>query len=259
VENAVSSPLVRREVAIVPDAIALAHEGARRVRTSIAEAVGARSRCMLALSGGRTPRGLYEVLAQPPDASTDVVRWEGVHLFFGDERHVPPEHPDSNYRTVREALVSHVPIPTVQVHRLRTEQPDATGVAVDYAIELTRAFGLAPREWPTFDLVLLGMGSDGHTASLFPGTPVLEEREHLVAAVWISRLQSSRITLTYPVINNARHVYVLVSGIEKAETLRAVLEGPVDAERFPVQGVQPRHGQLTWLVDEPAASLLTRK
>jgi 6-phosphogluconolactonase len=257
VEDAVSAVPAPRALTIVRDAEALAQEGARRVRESILDALRARSLCRLALSGGRTPRGLYEQLAQPPSA--DTIRWDGVHVFFGDERHVPPEHPDSNYRMVREALVSRVPIPPSHVHRMDTEQPDATGVAADYAQELTRAFALASREWPRFDIVLLGMGSDGHTASLFPRTPVLQEREHLAAAVWIASLQSSRVTLTYPVINNARLVYVLVSGVEKAETLQAVLEGPHDPQQLPIQEIHPRNGQLTWLVDEAAASRLSRR
>jgi len=246
------------ELTIVPDKEALAREGARRVRASIAAAVRTRSRCTLALSGGRTPRGLYEALAEPPSFAVDATPWDRVELFFGDERHVPPDHPDSNYRMVQDALASRVAIPATQVHRVRTEQPDATEAAAAYALELARAFALAPGEWPRFDVVLLGMGSDGHTASLFPHTRVLDEREHLAAAVWVTALQSSRITLTYPVLNNAREVYVLVSGVEKAETLRAVLEAPADPERFPIQGVQPRQGTLTWIVDEAAASRLSR-
>jgi 6-phosphogluconolactonase len=250
---------VHRELTVVPDAIALAREGARRVAGSIRDAYHSRGGCTVALAGGRTPRELYEVLALPSVVGDEPVPWDGVQLFFGDERHVPPDHPDSNYRMVQEALVSRVRIDVAQVHRMSTEQSDATAVAAAYALELAKAFELAPREWPRFDIILLGMGSDGHTASLFPRTPVLDEREHLAAAVWVTSLQSSRITLTYPVLNNARQVYVLVSGVEKADTLRAVLEGPLEPDRLPIQGVQPRSGQLTWIVDEAAASRLTTR
>jgi 6-phosphogluconolactonase len=259
VEKAVTGRRARRELIVFADAAALAREGAHRVAASIAQADRARATCTIALSGGRTPRGLYEVLADMPVSEGGAPAWERVQLFFGDERHVLPEHPDSNYRMVQDALVSRVAIPAAHVHRMRTEEPDAATVAFEYSLELRRAFDLAPQEWPQFDIVLLGMGSDGHTASLFPRTPVLYEREQPASAVWVSHLQSSRVTLTYPVFNHARQVYVLVSGIEKAETLRAVLEGPVDPDRFPVQGIQPLNGQLTWLVDEAAASHLTRR
>lgn len=246
------------DLTIVADAEALASEGARRLRASIAEAVRARGRCTLALSGGRTPRGLYEALAVPAPLVEDATPWARVELFFADERHVPPDHPDSNYRMVREALLSRVAVPATQVHRVRTEDSDATGAAAAYTLDVTRAFGLAPREWPRFDLVLLGMGSDGHTASLFPHAPALDEREHVAVATRIISLQTWRISLTYPVLNNAREVCVLVSGVEKAATLQAVLEAPPDPDRFPIQGIQPREGALRWIVDEAAASRLTR-
>jgi len=246
------------DLTIVADAEALAREGARRVRASIAEAVRARSRCMLALSGGRTPRALYESLAGPAPGGADATPWARVELFLADERHVPPDHPDSNYRMVREALLSRVGMPAAQVHRVRTEEFGATGAAAAYALDVASAFGLAPRQWPRFDLVLLGMGSDGHTASLFPHEPALDEREHVAVATRVIKLQTWRITLTYPVLNNAREVCVLVSGVVKAAALQAVLEAPADPERLPIQGVRPRQGILRWIVDEAAASRLTR-
>lgn len=246
------------DLTIVPDKEALAREGARRVRASIVAAVRARPRCTLALSGGRTPRGLYEALAEPLPSDVDPTPWDRVEVFLTDERHVLPDHPDSNYRMMQAALASRVAIPATQVHRVETERPDAIGAAAAYSVDLARAFGLAPGEWPRFDLVLLGMGSDGHTASLFPHTSALDERDQVAAAVWVTSLQTWRITLTYPVLNNAREVLVLVSGVEKAETLRTVLEAPADAATFPIQGVQPRQGTLAWIVDEAAASRLTR-
>lgn len=245
----------RRELVIVPDAGALARAGAARVRAAIEDAARATRRCTVALAGGRTPRGLYEVLAEQ---GADFP-WEHVELWFGDERHVPPDHSDSNYRMVRDALLSRVAIPAANVHRMRTEQPDAQTVAADYARDLTTAFGVAAGSWPTFDVILLGMGVDGHTASLFPGTPALDVRDCLTVPVWVAELRSWRITLTYPVLNAARQVCVLVSGADKAETLRAVLEGGEDGAHFPVQDVHPQQGLLTWLVDEAAASRLTRR
>jgi 6-phosphogluconolactonase len=246
----------RPEVVVVRSPDDLALEGARRTRTAIREAVQARGRCTVSLAGGRTPRGVYEVLSRAPASADEAIDWTAVHLYFGDERHVPPEHADSNYRMVLESLVSRVPVPAGQVHRMRTEQADAASVAADYERQLAGHFSLGPHEWPRFDLVLLGMGSDGHTASLFPGTPVLEEREHLASAVWVASLQTSRVTLTYPVFNRARLVIVLVSGVEKAETLHAVLEGPSNPEQLPVQGIHPRPGRLVWIVDEGAAARL---
>jgi 6-phosphogluconolactonase len=139
---------------------------------------------------------------------------------------------------------------------MRTEEADAASVASAYEGELMRHFGVGPREWPRFDLVLLGMGSDGHTASLFPGTPVLGEREHMAAAVWVISLQSSRVTLTYPVLNHARLVFVLVTGVEKAATLQAVLTGSSGPVRYPIEAVRPVDGQMVWLVDAAAASSL---
>jgi 6-phosphogluconolactonase len=248
---------VQRDLVIVSEPAALAREGAALVRAVVRESVQARGRCAIALAGGRTPRGVYEVLAEPAASEAGPIDWSAVELWFGDERHVPPDHPDSNYRMVRESLLAHVSIPASRVHRMRTEEADATSVAAAYEEELRRAFAVGPRRWPVLDLVLLGMGSDGHTASLFPGTPVIEEREHLAAAVWVTTLQTSRITLTLPVFNHARHVIVLVNGVEKAETLHAVLEGPTDPDRLPIQAVQPRDGSLTFLIDEPAASRLS--
>jgi 6-phosphogluconolactonase len=236
---------------------ALAREGALRLRQIARRAIDARGRCMLALAGGRTPRLLYQELADEPSDSTPI-DWSRVHIFFGDERHVPPEHPDSNYRMVHETLTSRVTIPPGQVHRMRTEQAEAAKVAEEYERELIATFEVSGRARPRFDLVLLGMGSDGHTASLFPRTPVLHERKRLVAAVWVGTLHSSRITMTYRVLNASRRILVLVAGVEKADTLRAVVEGPFEPERYPIQGVRPASGALLWLVDQAAASRLQR-
>jgi 6-phosphogluconolactonase len=243
---------VSPDLIVVADAEAIAREGAGLVREAIAEAIAARGRCAIALAGGRTPRGVYERLA---DAAS-TIDWTGVELWFGDERHVPPDHADSNYRMVRESLTGRAPIPAAQVHRLHTEQPDPAAAAAACEDDLRRAFDLGPGQWPVLDLVLLGMGADGHTASLFPGTPVLDERTRLAAAVWVERMHTWRVTLTYPVFNHARHVIVLVSGGDKAAMLTEVLDGPRDLHVRPIQGIDPVDGRLTFLVDQAAAARL---
>ena len=217
----------------------------------MAAAIATRGVCRIALAGGRTPKAVYEALAESREAP--AIDWAHVELYFGDERHVPPEHPDSNYLMVRESLLSRVPIPAAQVHRIRTEESDASVLAEAYAETLRRGFSLAAGEWPRFDLVLLGMGRDGHTASLFPHTPALRERQRLVVAVWVASLQASRLSLTFPVINHARQIVVLAGGIEKAAALHAALAGPPDPDTYPIQRVRPVDGRLTWIVDRAAA------
>ncbi len=244
------------DLRVVPDAAQLAEEAARLFATQAAAAIAERGIFRVALSGGSTPKALYRLLA---DGTTPPMDWPNVHLFFGDERHVPPDHPDSNYRMVKEALLSRAPVPEENVHRIRTEMPDAAAAAADYENVLRETFHLQVGEWPRFDLVLLGMGPDGHTASLFPWTPVLHERSRAAAAVWVPSMQTWRVTLTPPVFNHARRVLFLVSGAEKAETLHSVLEGPHDPERLPVQLIAPTDGTVQWLVDPSVISRLTRR
>jgi 6-phosphogluconolactonase len=239
------------DLRIVPDAAAIAQEAARLVRADAAAAIAGRGVFRIALAGGRTPKGVYEALAAAGE--TPAIDWSRVELYFGDERHVAPEHPDSNYRMVRESLLNRVPVPPEHVHRIPAEETDAGEVADAYARTLRRGFGLGPGEWPRFDLVLLGMGQDGHTASLFPHTSALDEAERLVVAVWVASLQSSRISLTLPVINHARHVTVLAGGAEKSAALHAALDGPADPDTYPIQRVRPLDGRLTWIVDRAAA------
>lgn len=243
---------MRHDLTVVADADAIAREGARLVREAMADAVATRGRCAISLAGGRTPRGVYERLADDGAA----IDWTGVELWFGDERHVPPDHADSNYRMVRESLTGRVSIPTANVHRMHTEQPDPAAAAQAYEDDLRRAFDLGPGQQPALDLALLGMGADGHTASLFPATPVLDERARLAAAVWVERMHTWRVTLTYPVFNHARHVIVLVSGADKADMLAQVLDGPRDPHVRPIQGIDPVDGRVTFLVDEAAAARL---
>jgi 6-phosphogluconolactonase len=231
-----------KEIRIFPDVAAIAAAAAEEfVRLGPAT---------VALAGGTTPRALYELLA----ARTDIA-WDATHFFFGDERHVPPDHPDSNYRMAEEAMLAHVPVPESNVHRIKTENPDAAAAAADYASELRSVFHLNGGELPRFDLVLLGMGPDGHTASLFPGTDVLNEQQALVAAPWVPKMHSFRVTMTLPVLNNAANVVFMAGGLEKASVLKEVLEENSDPP-FPSQLVRPQDGRLLWMVDRAAARFL---
>jgi 6-phosphogluconolactonase len=216
------------------------------------------ARFSLALAGGSTPKRLYALLASESDGGfRSQTPWDRMDFFWGDERHVPPAHPESNYRMAYETLLSKVPVAPQQIHRIRSENPDALQAARDYELTLNEHFGLKPGLWPRFKLVLLGLGSDGHTASLFPGTSVLDESKCLVAAPWVERFKSYRVTLTAPVLNQAENVIFLVSGEDKAEAVRAVLQGDFRPQVFPAQLVQPASGELLWLVDRGAASLLS--
>jgi 6-phosphogluconolactonase len=204
-----------------------------------------------ALSGGSTPRRLYELLTEPEFAGN--IPWGRVHLFQVDERCVPPDHAESNYRMMREALLDHARIPPSNVHRIQAELVNPDEAAEVYVQQLNMMFRPRRGEFPRLDLVFLGMGPDGHTASLFPGSPALVERAKWVCANFVEKLQANRVTLTYPVLNAAREVIFLVAGHEKAEALRQILEGPHEPERFPSQGIRPSDGRLSWFVDAAAA------
>jgi 6-phosphogluconolactonase len=239
------------ELRVLAGPAEVAAEAAREVLARAGEAVAARGAFSLALSGGSTPRALYALLGDPAGAYAARMPWDRTRVFFGDERHVPPTHPDSNFRMASEALLAHVPIPVASVHRMRGELPDAGEAAAAYERELRAVLG----EAPVLDLVLLGLGEDGHTASLFPGSPALDERERWVAAPWVERLGAWRITLTLPVLERAREVVFLVAGAAKAAPLRRALrrEG---AEPVPAARVRPREGRLLWLADRAAAASL---
>jgi len=180
-----------------------------------------------------------------------------MFFFWGDERHVPPIDPESNYRMAEEAMLSKVPVPPGNVFRIKTENPEAAAAAEDYEKAIRKFFGLEPGQFPRFDLILLGMGPDGHTASLFPGTTALQEKSRLVVANWVEKMKTHRITLTLPVLNAARCVTFLVSGTDKAPALKAVLEENVPAEQYPAKLIKPSDGKLIWLIDRAAASQLT--
>jgi|GEM_PF-37478 len=325
----------RREVRIFVDAAELTRAAAEEVTAALARrddsqflaetagVAGAASAASagvaapfpsFALSGGSTPRALYRLLVDPAAPFRGEIDWQAVHFFWGDERHVPPDHTDSNFRMAREAMLDHVQVPTAHVHRIAAEEPDAARAAQLYERELIEAFGLRTddddgagaagdwpqsdqaarafprsdqvrdwpqshqaRDFPRFDLVLLGLGEEGHTASLFPGSPLLtqdaqpatasEARERppgrsprrprqLAAAVWVEKLETWRITLTPPMLNHAATVIFLVSGAAKAPALAAVLEGEPRPELYPAQVVAPIDGRLLWLVDRAAAAQL---
>ena len=196
------------------------------------------------------------MLADDP-ALRSQVDWKRVRFFWGDERHVPPDHPDSNYRMAREALLDRVPIDPEHVYRIKSEDPDAARAAADYEDTLLTAFDMTTGSAPQFDLILLGMGPDGHTASLFPSTDAVRETRRLVVANHVPSLNAERITLTAPVFNAGATVLFLVTGENKAPALKAVLEGPYDPNRLPSQLIRPTRGRLIWLLDPPAARLLS--
>ena len=215
------------------------------------EAISARGIFHVALSGGSTPRSLYRLLAHPKFA--EHIPWDRVHIYFGDERTVPPDHNDSNFRMAKEALLDHVAIPLAHIHRIKGELEDPHEAAGTYTRELTTNLPLSAQGVVQFDLLLLGVGSDGHIASLFPSTPVLHERARLVEAVHVEKLDSWRITVTLPVIDHARHVLILVSGDAKAPIIRDVFA--TRTPPYPVQLINPQ-GMLEWHLDQAAAALL---
>lgn len=216
------------------------------------EAVATHGAFRVALSGGSTPQALYGLLAREDKAAR--VPWAATHVYWSDERCVPPDDAQSNYRLAHEALLRHVPVPEEQVHRLRGEDEPASA-AEDYAAELAKDFGDSQ---PRFSLILLGMGEDGHTASLFPRSPVLLDAEHAVAAPYVEQLASHRLTLTLKTINAAETVIFLVTGETKAATLLKVLDerAAVEDGSLPARLVRPTAGELIWLVDEAAAGLI---
>ena len=244
------------DVRVFPELLSLSRAAAAEFVALAREAVQARGMFTVVLSGGSTPKTLYSLLADDPRFRSEVA-WEKVHFFFSDERHVPPDHPDNNYRMVYRALLSKIPAPPQNTHRMASELEDAAAVADHCEQSLREFFRLGPGAIPRFDLVLLGLGTEGHTASLFPGSPALKETVHLAVAAWVEKLGTWRITLTLPVLNNASEVAFLVSGAEKAEALRSVLQGPFDPNHCPAQAIQPASGRRVFLVDQAAAKDLS--
>lgn len=236
---------------------ALSQAAADAVCQETAAAVRARGVCTLALTGGSTPRRCYELLASEP--RRDGVPWDSLQFFWGDERAVAPDHEQSNFRLARETLLAPLAIPSSQIHRMEGERQDLDVAAAAYEQTLAAVFAIPPDgPPPAFDLMLLAIGADGHTASLFPYTPALHETRRWVLAHHVPALDADRVTLTVPTLNQARSTIVLVSGRHKAAALAGVLEGPPDSDRLPAQLIRRTRGRLVWLVDEAAASELAR-
>src|SRR6266478_7398561 len=246
-----------RAIEVLASAADLFHAAAEEFVRAARAAIGAQGRFTVALSGGSTPKALYSLLA----TNYASFAWNRIFLFFGDERHVPPTDPESNYRMVNESLLTKIAIPAENVFRVPAENPDAAAAALDYEDQLRRFFelrpGERPGEFPRFDLILLGLGPDGHTASLFPDSPALNEESRLVVANWVAKFNAHRITFTFPVLNRAAEVMFLASGADKADMVRQVLEGK-NTPPLPSQRVQPSDGKLLWVLDEAAAAKLTR-
>lgn len=237
-----------RWLRIVADMDELSQVAAAAVAQAIHESVAATGKCRLALAGGLTPRQLYQLLATRYHRE---LPWNQVHCFFGDERYVPADDPRSNYRMAKETLLDKVHLPRNHVHPMPTAEADYRHAAAQYESTLREHFGDDP--WPRFDLVLLGLGEDGHTASLFPHSTVLEERVHWVAPALAPAEPQRRLTLTYPVFNHAARVYFLVSGGGKARALKLALRDDAHYEMAPAAAIRPPEGELVWWVDEAAA------
>lgn len=240
--------MVTRDVRVYPDVEALSRAAADNLATALNAVLARSGSASLVLSGGSTPRTLYRVLAT---AYGEAIRWDRVRVYWGDERYVPPDDPRSNYRMVREALLDHMSIPAENVHPMPTDLPDPEAAALAYEQTLRRQFQGA---WPRFDLILLGLGTDGHTASLFAGSPALDEPARWVTVSRAPAESSVRLTLTLPVINHAARVDFLVTGAEKAPALGRVLHEGSNAAGGPAAGVRPLRGTVTWWIDEAAAS-----
>ncbi|MBK8230931.1 MAG: 6-phosphogluconolactonase [Candidatus Eisenbacteria bacterium] len=251
---------MKPHIHICADAEAIAREAAIEFARIAREAVIQHGFFTVALAGGSTPRRLYELIAERAQGRAGVP-WESVHFFFGDERPVPPDHVDSNFNLANQALFSRIPVPAANLHRIHGEMPDLEVAAQLYETDL-RGFFLARLALrgtlPRFDLVLLGMGADGHTASLFPGGNAVWEQQRWCVSGWVEKLHQHRVTLTPPVLNAADNVLFLVAGEEKAESLEEVILGENDPGRLPAQIVRPKEGRIAWLIDESAARRLAR-
>ena len=237
-------------LAVYPDLEALSRAAAELFVEHARQAVANCGRFSVVLSGGSTPRRTYELLSAPP--ARDQVPWERVHIFWGDERCVPANDPRSNSRMARRALLDRVPIPPGQIHPISCGQEPRES-AEHYEGVVRAFFAEGP---PRFDLVFLGLGENGHTASLFPGTSVLDERRRWAAEVYVAEQRLFRVTLTAPLLNQAAILAFLVSGAGKAAVLREVLDGPEDPQRLPAQLIRPTNGSVRWLVDRAAGSLV---
>lgn len=260
---------MKRQVLVFPNLEELSRRAAEKFIEIGNEAIEKRGRFTVALAGGSTPKSLYGLLAS--EKFKNRIDWKSVFFFFGDERNAPPDSEENNFRMANEALFEPLQIPELNIERWKTEVKNIEKTVQAYEDRLIIGFALAANYeesisvssaldddegFPRFDLILLGMGADGHTASLFPFTEALHETKKAVVANYVEKLHNWRFTLTFPVINNARNIIFLVAGADKAETLREVLEGDFEPLKYPSQNVNPAGGNLFWLVDESAAKLL---
>ncbi len=251
------SVTAKREVRIFPDPAPLTRRAAEEFVHAAVDAVAKSGSFTVALAGGSTPKALYSLLVDD-HAFRSRLPWDKMHIFFGDERHVPPDDKDSNFRMASESMFSRSPLNPDQITRIKGEYDDAEKAALEYEQALRAYFKLQDGELPRFDLVLLGMGDEGHTLSLFPGTKALHASSNrFVVRNWIGKLFTERITLTAPAVNQANQVIFLVTRVDKAPALKAVLEGPYEPEQLPSQLIQPASGRLLWLVDQAAGNMLS--
>lgn len=241
-------------IATYADLETLSQQAAQYTVRLANQSIVTHGRFTLALAGGSTPKKLYALLAAEPYRSQ--IDWGSVEVFWGDERCVPPDDPESNYRMAQEELLSKVPIPASQVHRMPADQANHEAAAAEYADEMRRTFGTDGI--PSFDLIQLGLGPEGHTASLFPHQASLHEQQRLVMPVTTPKPPPDRLTFTPPLLNAARNVLFLVAGAEKADAIHAILEGEYQPDEYPAQIVRPTKGEVTWMLDTAAASKLTK-
>lgn len=250
-----ASPSYPREVTVVPNAAAVTQRAAEEFLKCVDKAIAEKGSFTVALAGGSTPKALYSMLSES-SAYSAKIPWPKLYFFFGDERHAPPDSAESNFNMANETLFSKGLIKPEQITRIKGEYADTEKAALEYEQALRAYFKLRDGEYPRFDLVLLGMGPEGHTLSLFPGTRALHATNRIVVRNWVGKLYTERITLTAPAANQANRIIFCVTHADKALALKAVLEGPYEPEQLPAQLIQPVNGTLLWLVDESAGSKL---
>lgn len=246
----------KRDIRILPDAAAITRRAADEFVKAAAQAVAKKGVFTVALAGGSTPKALYALLADDPGYRGKIA-WDKMRVFFGDERHAPPDSDESNFHMATESLFSKGVLKAEQITRIKGEYADTEKAAIEYEQALREYFKLRDGEFPSFDLILLGMGEEGHTLSLFPGTKALQETHRIVVRNWVGKLYTERITLTATAANHASKVMFLITRADKALALKAVLEGPYEPEQLPAQSIQPLSGNALWLIDRDAAKMLT--
>ncbi len=246
----------QRDIHILADSAAITRRAADEFVKAAAQAVAKKGVFNVALAGGSTPKALYSLLADDL-AYRSKIPWDKLRVFFGDERHAPPDSNESNFHMATESLFSKGVLKTEQITRIKGEYPDAEKAALEYEQALREYFKLKDGEFPAFDLLLLGMGDEGHTLSLFPGTKALKETRRIVVRNWVGKLYTERITLTATAANHANQVMFLITRADKAPALKAVLEGPYEPEQLPAQFIQPLSGNALWLIDRDAAKMLS--